>query len=439
MIGGALYHAAMGRTWITSGLALVMAFAASAQAGDLENPPIPKLPPPGAAVFRMPKLVPWPAGGAPVVPAGFRVERFAAGLDGPRSLCVLPDGAVLVAQARTERLAGLPPAVVEALTRQGVFGPSANTIVMLRSRPGGSERHEFLSGLRQPYGMLVLGDWFYVANTDSLLRFRYRPGAARPEGAAEKIADLPAREPNNHWTRNIAAAPDGRTIFLAVGSGTNINEGGTDGADRAAIWAMRPDGRERRLYATGLRNPVGLEHDPATGQLWATVNERDGLGEDVPPDYLTRVLEGAFYGWPWVYFGGYADPTHARLDPRGVEQAKQRARVPDLALGAHTVPLGLHFYRGSMFPGRYRAGVFVARRGGGGRARFEGFDVVFVPFRDGQPSGSIEPFLGGFVASLDRGEVYGRPVDVAELPDGSLLVSDDGGDLIWRISYAGGV
>jgi glucose/arabinose dehydrogenase len=419
-------------------LALAMAVAASAQGSDSANPPIPQLPAPGPAVFRMPKIVPWLADGAPSVPAGFRIERFAAGLDHPRSLYVLPDGAVLVAQARTERMAGLPPAVVESLTQQGVFGPSANSIVMLRARQGRVEQHPFLSGLRQPFGMLLLGDWFYVANTDALLRFRYRPGAARPEGPGEKLLELPAGDINNHWTRNLAATADGRTLFITVGSGTNINESGEDGADRAAIWAVRPDGSERRLYATGLRNPVGLDHDPTTGRLWATVNERDGLGEDVPPDYLARVVEGAFYGWPWVYFGGYADPTHVRLNPRRVEAAKQRARVPDLALGAHTVPLGLRFYRGRSFPARYRGGAFIARRGGGGRAKFEGFDVVFVPFHDGRPAGPIQQFLGGMIASRERGEVYGRPVDVDELPDGSLLVSDDAGAVIWRISYAGG-
>lgn len=415
-------------------MALVCVCAAARDAG---GPPVPDLPPPGPAAFRLPKLVPWPPGGLPSVPAGFRVERFAERLDGPRSLLVLPDGSVLVAQSRTERMAGLPPAVVESLTRQRIFGPSANSILRLRHSGDGLQRQVFLAGLRQPYGMLLFGEWFYVANTDALVRYRYRIGAASPTGPPEKVLDLPAGEPNTHWTRNLALSPDRRSIFISVGSATNINEDGNDPPDRAAIWQVRPDGTGRRVYATGLRNPVGLDFEPATGTLWATVNERDGLGEEVPPDYLTRVVEAAFYGWPWVYFGTYPDPTHARLNPERVALASREARVPDLALGGHSVPLGMHFYRGERLPERYRGGLFIARRGGVGRVQPVGFDVVFVRFRDGNPAGSPEPFLSGFVADATRGEVYGRPVDVAELADGSLLVADDGGNVIWRVSYTG--
>lgn len=398
-----------------------------------DSPPVPALPPVGAAVFRMPTLVPRPAGWLPTAPPGFRVSVFAEGVESPRRLLVLPGGDVLVAQSRTERMADLPEAVVAALSRQGIFGPSPNAIILLRARPDGVERYPFIGGLRQPYGMLLLGDWLYVANTDSLLRFRYLPGAIRIESAPEKLFELPAGDVNNHWTRNLAASPDGRRIYIAIGAATNVNELRADPPDRAAVWEYDPASGARRVVATGLRNPVGLAFDSATGHLWATVNERDGLGEDVPPDYLARIVDGAFYGWPYVYFGTYPDPTWRRLDPARVEQAASTARVPELALGGHSVPLGLLFQRPGPWPARYDEGAFIARRGGGGRVRYMGYDVVFVPFRGGVPSGAVEPFLTGFVADYDRATVYGRPVDVAALPGGALLVADDAGNVIWRV------
>jgi glucose/arabinose dehydrogenase len=397
------------------------------------NPPVPELPPPGPPVFRLPKLVPWPAGAGPVAPAGYRVQRFASDLDSPRWLHVLGNGDVLVAQSRTETMHGMPPEVIALLTRQGVLGPSANSIVLLRPTRGRVERYTLLDNLNQPFGMLARDGYLYVANTDGLVRFRFQPGETRIVSPAERVIDLPAGRFNNHWTRNVVATPDGSRLLVTVGAGTNVNEEGVEPPDRAAIWEIRPDGSGKRLLATGLRNPVGLAYEPVTGSLWTTVNERDGLGEDVPPDYLAKVVDGAFYGWPYVYFGTYADPVQAKLNPAEVERAQQTARVPDLALGAHSVPLGLHFYRGSAFEDRYRRGAFVARRGGGSRKVFIGFDVVFVPFRDGRPSAPAEPFLTGFIADNGRAEVYGRPVGLAELPDGSLLVADDAGNTIWRV------
>jgi glucose/arabinose dehydrogenase len=400
------------------------------------DPAVPQLAPPGPSVFRLPQLTPWPAGAGPLVPAGFRVERFASDFDSPRWLHVLSNGDVLVAQARTESMSGMPPEVISLLTRQGVFGPSANSIVLLRQAPGGVERHLLLDNLHQPFGMLVHGAYLYVANTDGLVRFPFQVGDTRISAPAERVIDLPAGRYNNHWTRNVVATLDGSRLLVTVGAGTNVNEEGVDPPDRAAIWEIRPDGSGKRLLATGLRNPVGLAYEPLTSQLWTTVNERDGLGEDVPPDYLARVMDGAFYGWPFVYFGKYPDPTQQKLNPAAVARAQQTARVPDLALGAHSVPLGLHFYRGSAFPERYRHGAFVARRGGGGRAVFIGFDVVFIPFRDGLPAGAAEPFLTGFIADNERAQVYGRPVGLAELPDGSLLVADDAGNTVWRVAPA---
>jgi glucose/arabinose dehydrogenase len=421
------------RPW--AGLSLLLLVSVTAPAAPVPaSPPVPALPAPAPPVFRTPQLVPWPEGTGPRAPAGFRVERFATGLDNPRWLLVLPNGDVLVAQSRTESMGGMPPAVAAVLTRQGVFGPSANSILLLRRTAAGLERHVLLDGQRQPFGMLLRDQHLYVANTDSLVRFPFRVGDTRITAAGEQVIELPAGRYNNHWTRNVVATPDGSRLLVSVGAGTNVNEEGVDPPDRAAIWEIRPDGTGKRLLATGLRNPVGMDFDPATGSLWTTVNERDGLGPDLPPDYLARVVDGAFYGWPWVYFGTYPDPVHQKRDPAAVRAAAGRARVPDLALGAHSVPLGLHFYRGRTFPARYRAGVFVARRGGGSRVPYLGFDVVFIPFRAGAPTGAIEPFLTGFTPDAAGAAVHGRPVGLAELGDGSLLVADDAGNVLWRVA-----
>lgn len=419
-------------------LPLILASTSAAQPPG--SPPVPELPPLGGATYKRPVVVGWEQGAQPSAPRGFTVERFAEGFDSGRWLYVLPNGDVLVAQSRTESMGGFPPDVIEALTAQNAFGPSADNIILLRRTSEGIRRHTFVQGLNQPLGMLLLGNHFYVANTDSLVRFPYLPGAVRLTGKPQQILDIPAGEDanpwNNHWTRNVIATPDGNTLYLTVGSATDVNADGNEPPERAAIWTLRPDGTGKRLYATGLRNPVGLALDPATGDLWATVNERDGIGADVPPDYLARVVDGAFYGWPYVYFGTYPDPTWSKKDPVAVAEAAKRARVPDLALGGHSVPLGLLFYRGRSFPSSYRNGAFVARRAGVGRATFIGPDVVFLPFADGSPTGEIQPFLTGFVEDDAKGTVRGRAVGLAELPDGSLLVADDGANIIWRVKYA---
>lgn len=406
-----------------------------------DAPAVPDLAPVGASAFKPPQIIGWSGDATPTAPPGFVVHRYAAGLDSPRWLLALPNGDLLVSQSRTERLAGMTEDVIAALHDIGLLGRSANNVVLLRDTPAGVTHWTLLEGLNLPHGMLLLGDYLYVANTDALLRFPYTPGQVRIDAAPETVVAIPAGEQtnhwNNHWTRNVIASPDGRKLYLTVGAGTNANEDGAEHPERAAIWEFSPDGSGKRLFATGLRNPVGTDFDPAGGGLWATVNERDGLGDDVPPDFLTRVVDGAFYGWPYVYFGTYPDPWHARTNPDEVAAAQRRARVPDLALGAHSVPLGLHFYRGDQFPERYRGGAFVARRGGVGRSEFLGYDVVFIPFRDGAPTGEIEPFLGGFIADASLGTVHGRPVAVAELGDGSLVVSDDAGNAVWRVEFVG--
>lgn len=336
-------------------------------------------------------------------------------------------------------MGGFSAELIAALKKQGVFGKSPNNIILLRKTSSGVTKHRFIEGLNQPFGMALIGEHLLVANTDALLRFPYRDGQTHVDAVPEILLEIPAGgqsgQWNNHWTRNLVVSPDGRNLYLSVGAATDINRDGKDHPERAAIWRLDTDGRNKVIFASGLRNPVGMDFDPVTGDLWTTVNERDGLGEDVPPDYLTRVVDGAFYGWPYVYFGTYEDPTHARLHPDRVRAAQNSARVPDVAVGAHSVPLGLLFYRGEQFPDSYRRGAFVARRGGVSRTQFIGIDVVFVSFDGGQAQG-LDPFLTGFVADYDQGTVHGRPVGLAMLPDGSLLVSDDTAGIIWRVRFS---
>lgn len=429
------------RIWVAASLATVVPWSASSVvARPADSPPVPALPPVGRVVFRQATVVGWAENESPSAPPGFVVQKFAGQLDHPRWLLVLPNGDVLVSQARTEKLGGMSADVIDTLTKQGVLGMSPNNVILIRRSENSATQTEFLSGLSQPFGMALVGNYLYVANTDALVRYLFSAGATRIDSEPEKILDIPSGEQtshwNNHWTRNVVASPDGRKLYLSVGAATNVNAQGIEHPERAAIWELNADGSGKRLFATGLRNPVGMDFDPTTGALWTTVNERDGLGEDVPPDFLTRVVEGEFYGWPYVYFGTYPDPTHARLNPERVAESQETARVPDLALGAHSVPLGLLFYRGQQFPQKYRNGAFVARRGGVARADFLGFDVIFVPFADGAPSGEIEPFLHGFIADPDTGTVRGRPVGLAMLPDGSLLVTDDAAHVIWRVTYS---
>ena len=407
---------------------------------SVDGPPVPNLPPLGQVVFRQANIIGWSDNQAPSAPPGFTVEKFATDLDYPRWLLVLPNGDTLVSQARTESLGGMTQDVIDALTVQGVLGASPNNIVLLRQTDDGLMRSDFLEGLSQPFGMVVLDDYLYVANTDGIVRYPYQAGVSRIETLPEKLLDIPSGEQtsfwNNHWTRNLIVSPDSEKLYLSVGAATDVNANGLDHPERAAIWELNPDGSGKRLFATGLRNPVGMDFDPVNGDLWATVNERDGLGEDVPPDFLTRVVDGAFYGWPYVYFGTYPDPTHAKLNPERVAEAQSVARVPDLGLGGHSVPLGLMFYRGDQFPEKYRRGAFIARRGGVARSQLLGFDVIFVPFANGAPTGEIEPFLSGFIDDLDQGTVHGRPVGLAMLPDGSMLVTDDTANIIWRVTYS---
>jgi glucose/arabinose dehydrogenase len=289
----------------------------------------------------------------------------------------------------------------------------------------------FLQNLNQPFGMLIIGDKFYVANTDGLWMYPYKTGSTRIEQSGKKILDLPAGGYNNHWTRNLIANSDNSKIYVSVGSGSNVGENGMDKElRRANILEVNPDGTGEKIYAYGLRNPVGMAWNPVSKQLWTAVNERDKLGDDLVPDYITSVKQGAFYGWPYSYFGKHEDPRMKGLKPDLVAKAV----VPDYALAPHSASLGLAFYDADKFPEQYKNGAFVGQHGSWNRSEFTGYKVVFVPFKNGKASGKEQDFLSGFVVGDDSRNVHGRPVGVTVAKDGSLLVADDGAGIIWRVA-----
>lgn len=380
------------------------------------------------------RVIGWPAGHAPRAPEGFTVTRYAEGLDYPRWLHVLDNGDVLVAEARSNPRRGQQ----EVLSISRSHGPSANRITLLRDLDGDGTpelRKVFAVGLNQPFGIQQLGDWLYVAVTDGVWRFPYVDGDTQlRQEQGEKILDLPAGGYNNHWTRNVIARPDGRKLYVTVGSASNNGEYGLELEERrAAILEIDPDGGNERIFGSGLRNPNGIDFEPQTGALWTSVNERDLIGDALVPDYITSVQDGGFYGWPYAYFGRNVD-TRVPARPDLVE----RTLIPDFAVGAHTAAMSLHFYRGDSFPEAWRGGAFVALHGSWNRSELSGYQVIHVPFENGRPSGEAQPFLTGFVREAGANpEVYGRPTHVIGLADGSLLLTDDAGDTIWRIAYSG--
>ena len=398
----------------------------------------PVLPPPRTSLIPTVDIAPpagWPEGAAPEPAAGLAVAAYAEGLDHPRWLYALPNGDVLVAETNAEprephdikdRIMG------KVLERAGAAVPSADRISLLRDADGDGNaemRTVFRDGLTSPFGMALVDDDLYVANTDALVRFRYTPGATRLAGEGEKIVDLPAGPINHHWTKNVVAADDGARLFVTVGSNSNIGENGMENERRrAAILEVDPAAKRLRVFASGLRNPNGLAFEPQTRDLWTTVNERDGLGSDLVPDYLTSVRDGAFYGWPYSYFGRHVDE---RVQPQRPDLVAQ-AVVPDYALGPHTAALGLVFYDGAALPARYAGGAFIALHGSWNRKPPSGYRVIFVPFADGRPAGLPEDVLSGFVSA--GGDAYGRPVGIAVEGTGALLVADDVGNTVWRVT-----
>jgi len=364
-----------------------------------------------------PKEVKRPEGAWPKAPAGFKVEEFARELKKPRVLVTAPNGDIFVAESK------------------------ANRILVLRDSDGDGKpelNERFAEGLNQPFGIAfhppgAEPQHIYIANTDAVLRLPYRNGQTKAGGELQKIVDLSGGGQltgGGHWTRDIVFSRDGRKLYVSVGSKSNVDDTNEE-KERARIFETGPDGGNKRVFATGIRNPVGLAIHPATGDLWTSVNERDEIGDDLVPDYITRVQDGGFYGWPWFYMGGIQDPRHAGKHP----ELKEKVITPDVILQAHSASLDMTFYDGKQFPADYREHAFAAEHGSWNRARRTGYKVIRVPTKGGKATGEYIDFLTGFVTP--EGNVWGRPVGVTVAKDGALLVSDDTGDCIWRVSYAG--
>jgi glucose/arabinose dehydrogenase len=378
----------------------------------------------------------WSNGAKPIPAAGLAVDAYASGLDHPRWLYVLPNGDVLVAETNAppqpEEGRGIKGWIFKlALERAGAATPSANRISLLRDADGdgiAETRTVFLQGLNSPFGMALIGNDLYVANTDAILRFTYTEGATQITAPGVKIADLPAGSLNHHWTKSLIASPDGSRLYVGIGSNSNVGENGLDKEQgRACILEIDPQTGASRVFASGLRNPVGMDWEPKTGVLWTVVNERDELGSDLVPDYLTSVKEGGFYGWPFSYWGQHVDDRVEPANPKLVAEAI----VPDYALGNHTASLGLAFSAGTLLPEKYRSGAFIGQHGSWNRIPESGYKVEFVPFANGQPTGSPTEVLTGFLSDTDR--AFGRPVGVVIDRTGALLVADDVGNVVWRV------
>jgi glucose/arabinose dehydrogenase len=377
----------------------------------------------------------WPPGMMPKASAGVKVTAFAKDLAHPRWVYVLPNGDVLVAESnapeRPEQGKGIRGKVQKAaMKKAGATVPSANRITLLRDADGDGVaelKNIFAQELNSPFGMTLVGDQLYVANTDAIVKFTYTPGATKVDGTGTKLTDLPGGPLNHHWTKNVIASRDGSKLYATVGSNSNIGENGMDKEEgRAAIWEVDTASGQKRLFATGLRNPNGMAWEPTTGVLWTVSNERDELGNDLVPDYLTSVQDGGFYGWPYSYFGQTVDE---RVQPQRPDLVA-KAIAPDYALGAHTAALGLVAAQDTALPAPFDNGMFIGLHGSWNRKPPAGYKVIFVPFANGKPSGPPVDVLTGFVS--EKGEAWGRPVGVAIDTRGALLVADDVGNVVWR-------
>ena len=379
------------------------------------------------SVVNHPRTIGWPKDRKPVAPRGYEVVKFAGGLEYPRQALLLPNGDVIVAEARTKPKLDADPEVQRGQALSKTTGFSANRLTLLRDADGdgvAEQRFVLREGLNQPFGVQYGNGRLYVANTDGVMSFPFQPGQTTITAAPKPLISLPAGGYNNHWTRNLLLSPDGRTLYVSVGSASNVGEYGMEEEKRrAAILAVDVTTGRERLYASGLRNPVGMAWAPTTGVLWTAVNERDEIGDDISPDYLVGLREGGFYGWPYSYYG--------KQDPRHANERRDllaTTLMPDVAVGAHASALGLAFAKGA---GAQIA--YVARHGSWNRSSFSGYDVLAVPFAAGRPVAEPQPFLTGFVADAKKGEVYGRPVSVQTREDGAIFVVDDAGDTIWLV------
>ncbi|WP_414707878.1 PQQ-dependent sugar dehydrogenase [Pseudomonas sp. UBA6562] len=404
----------------------------------------PELPAPNKTLIPTVNIAPaigWPDGGKPVAAKGTQVNAFAEGLDHPRWLYVLPNGDVLVAETnappKPDDSKGIKGWIADkVMKRAGAGVPSANRITLLRDadHDGVAElRVPFIENLNSPFGMALVDNSLYVADTDKLLRFAYTEGAMQLRDPGQKVVDLPGGPLNHHWTKNVIASPDGSKLYVTVGSNSNVGENGLDQErGRAAIWEVDPASGRQRLFATGLRNPNGLAWEPHSGALWTAVNERDEIGSDLVPDYITSVKDGGFYGWPYSYYGQHVD---ARVDPQDPAKVAS-ALVPDFAVGPHTASLGLTFITPGTLPAPFNQGALIGQHGSWNRKPLSGYKVLFVPFDgSGKPNGQPVDLLGGFVN--DEGKAMGRPVGVVADGHGGVLVADDVGNVVWRVTKAG--
>jgi glucose/arabinose dehydrogenase len=402
--------------------------------------PSPTLPAPESSMLptvNVAKAVGWPSGGKPTVANGMAVNAFATGLDHPRTVYVLPNGDVLVAESnappKPDDGKGIKGWVMKmVMGRAGAGVPSANRITLLRDADGdgiAETRSVFLEKLNSPFGMVLVGNDFYVANTDAIVKFPYREGNTKITAPGVKLADLPAGTLNHHWTKDLTASSDGTKLYATVGSNSNIGENGIEAeTNRAAVLEVDRASGQWRVFASGLRNPNGPAWQPQSGALWVAVNERDEIGNDLVPDYMTSVKDGGFYGWPWSYFGQHVD---TRVQPQRPDMVA-KAIAPDYALGAHTASLGLTFNTGNLFPEKMSGGAFVGQHGSWNRKPRAGYKVIFVRFANGMPSGKPQDVLTGFLN--DNGEAQGRPVGVRIDKQGALLVADDVGNAVWRVT-----
>ena len=402
--------------------------------------PQPTLPAPQPSLIPTVNIAPakgWAAGVTPTAAPGTRVVAFASGLDHPRWLLVLPNGDVLVAETnappKPEDGKGIKGWIMGlVMKRAGAAVPSANRITLLRDTDGDGVadlRSVLLEGLNSPFGMALVGNDLYVANSDAVLRFPYADGDLRIKAPGLKVAELPAGSINHHWTKNLIASADGSKLYVTVGSNSNVAERGLEAeAERAAIWEVDLGNGAHRIFASGLRNPNGLAWEPASAALWTVVNERDEIGSDLVPDYMTSVRDGAFYGWPFSYYGQHVDE---RVKPQQPELVA-KAIVPDYALGPHTASLGLVSSVGTSLPAPFTNGMFVGQHGSWNRRPHSGYKVIFVPFEGGKPKGAPVDVLTGFLS--EEGAAFGRPVGVALDKQGALLVADDVGNVVWRVS-----
>jgi glucose/arabinose dehydrogenase len=401
------------------------------------NPVLPKAQDFMVPPMQVPDGVGWKGDAAPRVVAGLKIEKIASGLLHPRTLLVLPNGDVLVVEGNGpgEEAVTTPKQVIAGIVkgRSGKGGKGGNRVTLLRKKPGAAgewEQHVFIENLHSPFGIQLVGDTLYVANTGNIMKYKYTPGETRMSDPGTELGDLPSTV-NHHWTKALVASPDGKKLYVGSGSNSNITENGMDVEyRRAAVLEVDTANGGSRVFASGLRNPTGLQFEPQSGKLWAIVNERDEIGADLVPDYMTSVQEKGFYGWPYSYFGQHVDH---RVMPQRPDLVK-KAIKPDYALGSHVAALGLLFYTGNGLP-QYKGGAFVSEHGSWDRSPLSGYQIVYVPFENGMPKGKAQPVVTGF-HSADEKHLYGAPVGLAQDAEGALLFADDVGNVIWRVTAA---